>query len=208
MYTVVANNTTTNCVSNMTGNATITINPLPAAYTVTGTGSYCAGGSGLAIGLANSDAGINYQLYLGGTPVGSQVAGTGHSISFGLQTASGTYTVVANNVTTSCVSNMTGSATITINPLPAAIAGTNSAICLSGSTQIGASPVDGDTYSWSSSPSGFTSNVANPTVSPTVTTTYTMVETIMATGCTNTHTVTVTVNPLPGAIAGTNRAIW
>jgi hypothetical protein len=133
-YTVVATNTNTTCISNMTGSAVITINPLPTAYSVTGTGSYCAGGSGLSIGLANSDNGINYQLYLGNSTVGSPVAGTGSAISFGLQTASGIYTVVANNTTTSCVSNMTGSATITINPLPAAynVTGTGS-YCAGGS---------------------------------------------------------------------------
>ncbi len=120
-YTVVATRATTGCVNNMTGSVTITINPLPAVYTVTGGGSYCSGGTGVAIGLSNSDAGINYQLYRGSVLVGSPVAGTGSSISFGLQTAAGTYTVLAIDATTGCTSAMSGSATVSINALPAVV---------------------------------------------------------------------------------------
>jgi hypothetical protein len=101
----------------------------------------------------------------------------------------------------------TQSVTVTVNPLPAAVAGVNRSICHGAGTQIGATAVPGSTYSWTSVPAGFTSTVANPTVSPAVTTAYTVVETITATGCTNSHTVTVTVNPLPNALAGSKRNI-
>ena len=94
----------------MTGSAAVTINPLPAAYTVTGSGAYCAGGTGVSVGLSDSEAGINYQLYRGATSVGAAVPGTSEAISFGNQTVAGTYTVIATNATTSCVQNMTGSA--------------------------------------------------------------------------------------------------
>lgn len=119
-YTVFATNSTTGCTNGMSGSATVVINPLPVVYTVTGGGSYCDGGSGVAVGLSNTESGINYQLYNGSTTSGSAVAGTGSAISFGSQTMAGTYTVVATNATTSCVSNMTGSATVSINPLPTA----------------------------------------------------------------------------------------
>ena len=39
---------------NMTGSAAVTINPLPAAYNVTGGGAYCAGGFGVPVGLSGS----------------------------------------------------------------------------------------------------------------------------------------------------------
>jgi len=102
----------------MTGSVAITINALPTAYAVTGGGSYCSGGTGVLVGLANSTSGINYQLQLGGVNTGSAVAGTGSAISFGLQTAAGTYTVVATNTTTTCTSGMTGSVLVIINPTP------------------------------------------------------------------------------------------
>ncbi|MCP4090688.1 MAG: hypothetical protein GY746_13015, partial [Gammaproteobacteria bacterium] len=117
-YTVVATNATTSCTADMTGTAVISIDALPTASTVTGGGSYCSGGTGLAIGLDGSESGVNYQLQLGGSDVGSVVSGTGSAISFGLQTAAGTYTVVATNATTSCTADMTGTVAITINSSP------------------------------------------------------------------------------------------
>ncbi|MBW4362659.1 hypothetical protein, partial [Flavobacterium taihuense] len=67
----------------------------PTAYTVTGGGAYCSGGTGSAVGLSNSDTGVTYQLKNGATDVGSPVSGTGTAISFGNQTAAATYTVLA-----------------------------------------------------------------------------------------------------------------
>ncbi|MDD2799110.1 MAG: ice-binding family protein [Bacteroidales bacterium] len=86
---------------------------------------------------------------------------------------------------------------VTIPSTPIAAAGPDRAICLNETTQIGAAAVAGSSYSWTSVPAGFTSTTANPTVAPLVTTTYTVVETITATGCTNSNSVVVTVNPLP-----------
>jgi trimeric autotransporter adhesin len=55
----------------------------------------------------------------------------------------------------------------------------------------------GYTYSWTSSPAGFTSSVQNPmNVAPTANTTYTVVITGVG-GCTATASTSVTVNPLP-----------
>ena len=118
-YTVTATNTITGCTSNMNGSAVITINPAPTVYTVTGGGAYCTGGTGVTVGVSGSDLGINYQLMLGGSPLGAPIAGSGSAITFGLQTGAGLYTVVATNGTTTCTSNMSGSVAITINPLPA-----------------------------------------------------------------------------------------
>uniref|UniRef100_UPI00191644E8 beta strand repeat-containing protein n=1 Tax=Flavobacterium sp. MK4S-17 TaxID=2543737 RepID=UPI00191644E8 len=93
-------------------------------YNVTGGGSFCQGGSGVFIGLSDSDVGVSYQLYLGSDPSGSPVNGTGNNISFGTRTAAGTYTIVASNGG-SCQQTMNGSATITVNPLPTITLGTS-----------------------------------------------------------------------------------
>jgi len=118
VYTIYATNTTTSCMGIMAGSDTIVINPLPFADTVTGGGSYCPGGAGVDIGLNNSDTGISYQLYNGFVPMGSMMPGTGSAIDFGLQTGTGTYTVVAINLTTFCANNMAGSASVSTIPLP------------------------------------------------------------------------------------------
>ncbi|MEI7662690.1 MAG: PKD domain-containing protein, partial [Bacteroidota bacterium] len=105
----------------MIGNATVTILPLPAVYTVTGGGAYASGGPGVPVGLSNSEIGVNYMLFLGITPISALpgIAGVNGPITFGYQTLAGTYTVVATNAVTGCISNMNGSATVVINPYPA-----------------------------------------------------------------------------------------
>ena len=118
-YTVLATNPTTLCHSNMLGTATITINPLPAVHVVGGGGAYCAGDTGVHITLDNSDLGINYQLYNGVSPFGGPVAGTGSALDMGLETIAGVYTVSATNAVTGCMQNMFGSASVSVNPLPA-----------------------------------------------------------------------------------------
>ncbi|MFZ4707278.1 MAG: hypothetical protein ACOYMF_14830, partial [Bacteroidales bacterium] len=93
--------------SNQTGNAPL--NPTasaPTAFAVTGGGSYCQGGAGLPVGLANSEVGVTYTI----TPGGATVAGTGSAISFGNQLA-GTYTV--SGTSAGGTTPMTGSAVIT-----------------------------------------------------------------------------------------------
>jgi len=100
------------------GSVIVHVNPLPTAYNVTGTSSYCQGGSGVPIGLDGSDIGVLYQLYRGGAPYGSALSGTGSAITFGNQTVSLPYTVEATDLTTTCTNWMNGTATITILPLP------------------------------------------------------------------------------------------
>jgi hypothetical protein len=87
--------------------------PLPVAFNVTGSGSYCQGTGGLPVGLSGSQTGVTYTLYKGGSAQSPTVTGTGNSVSFGNQLA-GTYTVTGTNTTGT--TTMTGSAVITENP--------------------------------------------------------------------------------------------
>ena len=119
---IIGNGTTgtvsvTNSGGTATSTASFTVNPLPLAYSVTGTGSYCSGGSGLAVGLSGSSSGIRYQLYNGAAAVGAVVTGTGAALNFGTKTA-GNYTVIATNTATGCTSTMTGNAVITAISAP------------------------------------------------------------------------------------------
>ncbi|MGB3007968.1 MAG: hypothetical protein WBC06_15750, partial [Chitinophagaceae bacterium] len=52
-----------------------TVNPISTAFNVTGGGGYCTGGSGLTVWISGSETGVNYQLYVGASPVGAAVAG-------------------------------------------------------------------------------------------------------------------------------------
>jgi hypothetical protein len=102
---------------------TITVNQLPAIYSISGGGTICSGGTGADISISNTQTGVNYQLYNGGIATGSPLAGTGSLASFGYQTAAGTYTAIASNATTGCSQNMSGSVTIILNTVnPGSIA--------------------------------------------------------------------------------------
>ena len=90
----------------------------PIIYNVTGGGAYCSGGSGVAVGLDNSEADVSYQLTEGANEVGDPVAGTGDAINFGNQTTAGTYTIVAMNSGGGCTSDMAGNAIVTVNQSP------------------------------------------------------------------------------------------
>jgi len=94
------------------------VNPLPTVFTLTGGGQFCQGGVGVPIGVNGSEAGVQYILYLGVSSIGAPVIGTGFPISFGNQTTTGTYTVMAQNTTSTCATWMLGSVTVTQNPLP------------------------------------------------------------------------------------------
>ena len=112
-YTVIAYNTLTNCTIDMDGSSVIEV--APVVYTMTPAGIAC---QGAVIGLVNSESGVSYQLRWNGTTnVGTPVAGTGAAISFGAQTLTGTYTVMATG-SNSCSAAMNGS--VVVNALPIA----------------------------------------------------------------------------------------
>ncbi|MBE0641799.1 MAG: immunoglobulin domain-containing protein, partial [Bacteroidales bacterium] len=106
----------------------------PIAYQLTGGGSYCSGGQGLAIGLSASEAGATYTLLRDGLSTGLVLSGTGSALSFGLQTLAGLYTVTASIPCTTVV--MSGNATIIVNPLPVVFDVTGGGDYCSGSTGV------------------------------------------------------------------------
>ena len=190
----------------------ITVNPSPAAFAVTGGGNMCSGGTGMHIGLSGSTTGVAYQLYLGGIAVGLPVAGTGTSLDFGVFTTAGTYTVVATSTTTLCSINMTGSAIITISPLPPlwGISGGGSICIGSLGLHIG---LLGSTPGVSYQLMNGVTAVGAPLMGTglaldfglqSAAGTYTVVGTYVSTGCfrTMTGTATLIVNPAPLPIGG------
>jgi len=218
-YTIVAVDQGTSCTSTMAGSATITIDPLPIPYNVTGGGNYCAGGAGIDLGLDFSTPGVNYQLYIGGIASGSPIAGTGVALDFGYHTAAGTYTVAATNPATTCNSNMSGSATIIINALPAlhTVSGGGSycvgdagrPVSISGSNPgISYQLYNGGTTA-AGAPMAGTGSVINFGLQ-TLAGTYTVVATDTLTLCTRNMpgVATIVVNPIPGSFTVTGGGIY
>lgn len=134
---------------------TVVVNPLPTVYTVTGGGNYCAGGTGLSVGLSGSQNGTDYQLYLGTATAGSPVTGTGTPVDFGPQTATGSYTAIATNPLTGCTKTMTGSTVIgtipTVTPSVTMNSSVGNPVCIGTLGTYTAIPVNGGSapgYQW------------------------------------------------------------
>ena len=169
------------------GSATVTINAVPSAVTVSGGGTFC--GSATLTASGGSGGTIFWQ---GTTSNGTSMATVASSQTV---TSSGTYYFRAWN-SAGCWGPQ-GSATVTINPNPTANAGPNktysgTAVSIGGSpTGAGGTPPLG--YSWSPSTGLSSSTAANPTVSGiSSNTTYTVTVTDSK-GCSATSSVIVSV---------------
>ena len=111
---------------------------------------------------------------------------------------------------TAKIGDCPGSATTNIRLLqaPAVVFPTKDVLCLGDTVNLNGAPNSNTTYSWTSTPAGFTSTSPNPTVTPTVTTTYT-VSLTSPNGCKRTQskeikvaTGTLTVSPDAQACTG------
>ncbi|MBK9335764.1 MAG: hypothetical protein IPM98_03915 [Lewinellaceae bacterium] len=198
------------CESTVVLSVDITITNPPAVFNMTGGGLVCAGSNGTPVGLDGSVAGVTYQLQLDGSDTGSPLAGTGAALDFGLQTAPGTYTVVATTDGTACSAVMTGSAVVTGSVLvaPTVAAGSNSPLCIT-SSALELFESGGELINWSwTGPGGYTSNDQNPVIpnpTPAISGLYTVAG-IAANGCFNTGSVQVGIYPQPDATITTSAA--
>ncbi|MEI7595565.1 MAG: PKD domain-containing protein [Bacteroidota bacterium] len=104
-------------------------------------------------------------------------------------TATAWYVATITNGTVTCKDSVQ----VTVSTTLVANAGTDIATCPGVNSTLSASPANATSYSWTSNPAGFTSNVANPIVNPTATTTY--IVTVNNNGCTGTDQVVVSMSP-------------
>jgi hypothetical protein len=179
-------------------------------FTVTGGGSFCAGGNGVAVGLSGSQTGVNYQLKRNGSNTGTAIAGTGSALSFGLQNTAATYTIEASTANCSATL-MTGSSTVTVLSAPTLVAGaaTNPTTCAgtNGSITFATNNLPNGNYSLSftgtGSPKQITVSSNAFTLSGLSAGTYSNFS-ITNNGCTGTETTTKTLSspPTPTLVAG------
>lgn len=158
----------------------VTVSSLSVSVSPVNT-SFCPGGSV----VLNGSGASSYSW----SPAAGLSATTGNTVT-ATPAATTTYTVTGTDA-----SGCKGSAAalVTVYPLPSATTIANTQIYRGSSISIGGASTAGHTYNWTSAPAGFTSSSSNPSVAPLVNTTYTLVETDQVTGCTNTHSVTITV---------------
>jgi hypothetical protein len=164
-----------------TANSTITVNNLPAV-----TASSDATLNAICNGAPVTLTGGGADTYTWNNSVANAVAFT--------PTDTATYMVTGTQTSTGC--SATANITITVNNLPTVIANSDEisdTICSGTSVTLTGSGAD--TYSWNN---GVTDNVS---FLPLGTTTYIVTGTQMLTGCSDTDTITITVNSLPTVTA-------
>jgi len=187
--------TSTGCTS--TDTATIKVNPLPIPD-AGGSHIACAGDSSL-LGTTPT-AGETYDWT--SNPLGFS------SFSSDPKVAPVTTTVYyLTETTTATGCKKSDSALVSVYPLPPASTGKDQSVCAGTLVTIGASPISGDAYSWTSKPLGFSSTLAKPSFKPAKTAVYYLTETNSATGCSKTDSVLVRINPLPKPNAGADQNI-
>ncbi len=95
--------------------------------------------------------------------------------------------------------SQTASTTVTLLATPVAFAGNDITLCDGENAILGATPVSGVSYQWSSNPAGFSSTVSNPSVTPLQNTIYYLQATNTTTNCSSFDTISVTVISQPTA---------
>lgn len=105
---------------------------------------------------------------------------------------------------TSC--SNTDTVAIKVNPLPQPDAGKPQTVCIGSPVYLGYAGTTGDTYQWSSLPTGFSSTLASTKDYPSVSNLYIFIikETDTSTGCSNSDSVNIEVAgpPILSVIAG------
>ncbi len=208
-YTLVAV-ANANCQGTVSGNATVTVHSLPTAA-LTGTQDICVGESAnLNVTFANAPGPYDFTYNPGNITVNGATSPHQLSVTPGATT---NYTLVGVS-NQWCTGSVSGTATITVNPLPTAqITGTQT-ICDGDPATLNVTFTGTGPWNYSylanGNPVGPFNVAASPAtinVSPNATTTYTLPPTISDANCTGTGTAgtaTVTVTPLPtAAISGT-----
>jgi len=112
----------------------VTITSNPELFSLSGGGNYCSNENAPSVSLSGSQLNVNYQLRHNLNNIGPVVSGTGLPLDFGSQPLTGTYTVVATDISTSCTATMTGAVLINVNSLPDDFIITGNSSFCSGST--------------------------------------------------------------------------
>jgi len=200
-------NPATGCSQSQAGTASITINPLPTV-SISGTASICYGNGTNIIFTGTPNVTATYTVN-GGSNQTIVLDGTGSAVlPTGSLTANVDYTLVSvSNPSTGCSQVQTGTASVTVNPLPTAGISGATAICSGTGTNIAFSGTPNTTVTYTVN-SGSNQTIALDasgvaalsTGNLTINTDYSLVSVLnSATGCSQAQTgnAVVTVIPLP-----------
>jgi hypothetical protein len=202
-YTVIS--TVSGCSSLVSAATSVTINPLPLTTPIVtpATPTVC-NGSTVTVNVAGSQAGINYELFDGGTSLSSTTAGTGGAINLvtSALTANTTITVRATNPVTGCSVLLTGTSVVTVNPIPVTptINPVGPVVVCEGTAAIVLTSSAGAGNQWYKDGAligGATLTTLNITTAPGNSGSYTVISTVSGCSSLVSAATSVTINPLP-----------
>ncbi len=174
---------------------TVTVNPLPVVDAGLDT-AICFGETVTIGGAPTGPGGSSYNW----TPSASLDNDTlANPLATPLATTQYIVTVTDSN---GCVNMDT--VEVIINPLPVIVTSNDTAMCIGACYQLNASGAS--SYVWTPNTGLSNDSIANPVACPTITTTYVVTGTD-ALGCSDTSSVTVTINPLPTVSTNNDTAV-
>lgn len=125
--------------------------PQPAAFEVSGGGSFCADEASPELALSGSELDVVYTLYYNGLETASSQLGSGFELYFEMNLGAGNYQVFAEFPGSACKRQMNGTASLVWNVVPEVVAGIDQEI-VNGETAILTGVAIGGsgnyTYSW------------------------------------------------------------
>ncbi|MEP7169436.1 MAG: hypothetical protein ABI855_08720, partial [Bacteroidota bacterium] len=196
-----------NCPGTVSGASTVTVNVLPTAQ-ITGTQTICAGQPANLTFTFTGTGPWHYTYLANGIPVGNFIANTSPTVIAVNPNAATTYTLAATVSDANCTGNASGSAIVSVTPLPTAQISGTATVCAGTATNLtinftGTAPFTYSYFAGATLMGPYNTNLSsvNIPVSPLNTTVYTLLPTVSGAGCTgNTAgSATVTVNQLPSA---------
>ncbi|MBK8845775.1 MAG: gliding motility-associated C-terminal domain-containing protein [Bacteroidetes bacterium] len=174
---------------------TVTVNPNPALSAIAGVTSACPNLLGALYYVINGNPNSTYTWTVTG---GTLISGQGTDSIIVNWGGFGTGTVTLFEVTDGNCTSQPVSISVSINLFIAVPTGPNQNICIGQTAQLGTAVVSGYSYSWSPAFGLSGTDISNPVVTINNTGTYIYTLTVSDTsGCNNTDSVVVTINPLP-----------
>lgn len=215
-YRCVVTNTATSC-QNTSNEVTLRVILTPTTNATASAANVCQGDN-VTVNLDDTDAGYQYQLRVGTTPVAgvATLTGTNAAMSFAAfaPAATATYNVLVTSTAIggeTCQTQLAGTFTVTVDPTPsAAVIGGNQDICGATTATLSATTPTVGTGQWTSAGLAVVDNPANPntTVSNLQVGANQFTWTVTNGSCPpNTATVTITRFEAPTANAGLDQTI-
>jgi len=195
------------CTAPANGTVTITVIP-PPTVAISANATICPNGSATVTFTGTPNATVTYTVTPGGTQT-IVLNASGTATITNTYTTTTVYTLVSISTAGSpgCTQPISGTVTITVQPLPVVAISSNATVCPNGSATVTFTGTPNATVTYTANPGGTQTIVLNASGTATITNSYTVTTTYTLVSVTTTGTpscsqpasgsITITVSPLP-----------